>query len=195
MSFSDVQPADYFYEPVRYLYCHGVISGYDDHTFRPYNLTTRGQLTKIVVLAEGWAIYAPRPEWSESFDAVLSFFALEHVAAPRQFMADLHQLLKPGGSAYLLVPNVYTNVADFVVADHVNHFSQPSLATLFATAGLAKVSVDDGVHDAAFVVTAQKSDRPDPPLASTGAIARPSPSSDASSVERAAMLISSRRKR
>ena len=44
---------------MRYLYCHGAISGYDDGTFRPYNNTTRGQLTKIVVLAEGWTIYTP----------------------------------------------------------------------------------------------------------------------------------------
>ena len=56
MNFTDVQPADYFYEPVRYLFCAGAISGYTDNTFRPYNHTTRGQLTKIVVLAEGWPI-------------------------------------------------------------------------------------------------------------------------------------------
>src|SRR5205823_1298492 len=58
ISFPDVQPSDYFYEPVRYLYCHGVVSGYDTG-FRPYNLTTRGQLCKIVVLAKEWTIYTP----------------------------------------------------------------------------------------------------------------------------------------
>src|SRR5439155_1938190 len=59
MTFSDVQPTDYFYEGVRYLYCRGAVSGYLDGTFRPYNITTRGQLCKIVVLAEGWPIYTP----------------------------------------------------------------------------------------------------------------------------------------
>src|SRR5439155_2747980 len=59
VSFADVRSSDYFYEPVRYLYCRGVISGYGDNTFRPYNLTTRGQLCKIVALAEGWLIYTP----------------------------------------------------------------------------------------------------------------------------------------
>jgi hypothetical protein len=59
MTFTDVHTTDYFYQPVRYLYCHAVISGYADNTFRPYNNTTRGQLTKIVVLAEGWAMYTP----------------------------------------------------------------------------------------------------------------------------------------
>jgi FG-GAP-like repeat/S-layer homology domain len=59
ISFSDVHPGEYFYEPVRYLYCHGAISGYGDNTFHPYNLATRGQLAKIVVLAEGFPIYTP----------------------------------------------------------------------------------------------------------------------------------------
>src|SRR5207249_2497361 len=56
MSFSDVRPQDYFYEPVRYLYCAGLVSGYSDGTFRPYNNTTRGQLCKIMVLSEGWPV-------------------------------------------------------------------------------------------------------------------------------------------
>ena len=59
ISFSDVQPADYFYEPVRYLYCRGVVSGYEDGTFKPYNQTTRSQMAKIVVLAEVWSLANP----------------------------------------------------------------------------------------------------------------------------------------
>src|SRR5207247_4044389 len=59
MPFVDVHTGDYFYEAARWLYCRGVISGYGDGTFRPYNLTTRGQLAKIVVLAEGWYFYTP----------------------------------------------------------------------------------------------------------------------------------------
>ena len=59
MPFTDVSTADYFYAAVRYLYCRGIVSGYSDNTFRPYNNTTRGQLAKIIVLAERWAIYVP----------------------------------------------------------------------------------------------------------------------------------------
>jgi hypothetical protein len=51
-----VQLTDYFYTPVQYLACHRVIGGYNDGTFRPYNNTTRGQLSKMVVGARGWAI-------------------------------------------------------------------------------------------------------------------------------------------
>ncbi len=59
ITFSDVLPTDYYLEGVQYLYCRSIISGYSDNTFRPYNNTTRGQLSKIVVLAENWPIYIP----------------------------------------------------------------------------------------------------------------------------------------
>jgi hypothetical protein len=59
LHFSDVQPADYLYEPVRYLACRGVIAGYSDGTFRPSNTTTRGQMVKIVVLGLSVPAYTP----------------------------------------------------------------------------------------------------------------------------------------
>jgi hypothetical protein len=51
ISFSDVSTTDWFHEFVQCVYCRGAISGYSDGTFRPYNKTTRGQVSKIVVLA------------------------------------------------------------------------------------------------------------------------------------------------
>ena len=66
VSFSDVRPSDYFYEAVQYLYCHGVISGYSDGTFRPGNNVTRAQVTKILVLAFHIPIYIPpRPTFCD----------------------------------------------------------------------------------------------------------------------------------
>ncbi|MGI8588254.1 MAG: S-layer homology domain-containing protein [Chloroflexia bacterium] len=59
INFSDVHPADYFYTPVSYLACHGVVSGYGDGTFRPYANTTRSQMVKIVVLGFNKAIVTP----------------------------------------------------------------------------------------------------------------------------------------
>jgi hypothetical protein len=56
IEFSDVSPNDYYYDAVTYLYCEGAISGYTDNTFRPMNNATRGQLVKIVTIAEGWPI-------------------------------------------------------------------------------------------------------------------------------------------
>jgi hypothetical protein len=56
MHFSDVHTVDWFYGYVQYLYCGGAISGYSDNTFRPFNTVSRGQLSKIIVLAYGLPI-------------------------------------------------------------------------------------------------------------------------------------------
>ncbi len=105
-----------------------------------------------------WATYVPKPDWSGCFDVVTSFFALEHVADPRGLVRAVAGLLKPGGIFYCLVPNVYANIADFIVADHVNHFSRASLRALLTSAGLTPLNVDDTAHAGAWVAVARRSD-------------------------------------
>jgi hypothetical protein len=55
-SFSDVPPSNPFYGYVETAKAHNVISGYADGTFRPNNTVTRGQISKMIVTAFGWAI-------------------------------------------------------------------------------------------------------------------------------------------
>ncbi|MDQ2807044.1 MAG: S-layer homology domain-containing protein [Chloroflexota bacterium] len=60
--FSDVpynDPTVYYSVPVYYLACHGIISGYSDGTFKPFNNTTRAQMTKIVTLAFNILLVTP----------------------------------------------------------------------------------------------------------------------------------------
>jgi photosystem II stability/assembly factor-like uncharacterized protein len=65
-TFSDVFASDYFYTPVNWLVSRNIVSGYPDGTFRPYNFATRGQIAKIVVLAEGWSVDTPAgPHFSD----------------------------------------------------------------------------------------------------------------------------------
>ncbi|HMA34796.1 MAG TPA: S-layer homology domain-containing protein [Chloroflexia bacterium] len=87
LSFTDVHATDYFYTPVLYLACHGVISGYSNGdgtvSFRPYNNTTRSQMVKIVVLGYGKPIVTP-PGGNNTFADVLPsnpFFAVIETAA------------------------------------------------------------------------------------------------------------------
>lgn len=103
-----------------------------------------------------WATYTPDPAWEGTMDAVTSFFALEHVADPNGMLASIARLLKPGGLFYCVIPNVFTNIADFVVVDHINHFSPNSLRYLFSRAGFETVEMDEQVHDGAFVIQAIK---------------------------------------
>jgi hypothetical protein len=53
--FSDVPSGSTFYQYVECLACRGIISGYPDGTFKPNNLVTRGQLSKIVSNAAGFS--------------------------------------------------------------------------------------------------------------------------------------------
>ena len=89
-------------------------------------------------------------------DAVLSFFALEHVTDPRAFVCAVHGLLKEGGAFYFLVPNIFANTADLVVADHVNHFSVQSLQRLLVDAGFTVREISGEAHNSAWVVVAEK---------------------------------------
>src|SRR5436190_980582 len=73
-NFYDVPPSEYFAAAVRYLYGHGIIAGYADGSFRPYANTTRGQLSKMVVLAEGWSISTPSTPTFRDVPASSAFF-------------------------------------------------------------------------------------------------------------------------
>ncbi len=58
MNFTDVPTSNIYYQPIRYLYCRNIVSGYGN-SFLPANTTTRGQLSKIIVLARGWTQVCP----------------------------------------------------------------------------------------------------------------------------------------
>jgi hypothetical protein len=53
MNFTDVDLYNPFYIYIRCLYCRGIVSGYADGTFRPFNNVIRGQAAKMVANAAG----------------------------------------------------------------------------------------------------------------------------------------------
>lgn len=103
-----------------------------------------------------WAVHDTPSKWQGYFDVVTSFFSMEHMVQPESSVRKMAAMLKPGGALYCIVPNVATNVADFIVLDHVNHFSAPSLRYLLSEAGLVVESIDDTAHRGAFVVVARR---------------------------------------
>jgi hypothetical protein len=58
-SFTDVPPSHPFYIYIETAVRHGLIGGYGDGTFRPDFNVTRGQITKIVIQATGYALKNP----------------------------------------------------------------------------------------------------------------------------------------
>jgi hypothetical protein len=64
--FTDVQSYSWEYPYVEYLASNGIISGYQDGTFRPGNPATRGQFAKMIVLGMGWPINPhPTPHFAD----------------------------------------------------------------------------------------------------------------------------------
>ena len=109
---------------------------------------------KKFVPESNYAMYSIPDEWRNRFDVVTSFFALEHVEKPLPFLSDIKSLLAPNGLFYCIVPNVLTNIADFVVADHTNHFTENSLYYLFEQVGLEIKDLDLDSHRGAIIVIA-----------------------------------------
>jgi hypothetical protein len=60
-TFSDTPRTNPFFNVVETAYAHGLISGYSDGTFRPFNTATRGQAAKIIDLAIYAAEFTPTP--------------------------------------------------------------------------------------------------------------------------------------
>jgi len=106
-----------------------------------------------------WAVYQLDASWQGTMDLVLSFYALEHISDLQGALVDIKQMLKPGGMFYFIVPDVYQNPADFIVADHINHFSRASLRRLLTTNGFERIEIDTKAHEAAYVVTACLADQ------------------------------------
>ena len=103
-----------------------------------------------------WAVDRLPRAWQARFDVVTSFFSLEHIPDVSATMEEIAGLLKPGGMFYCVVPNVFGNTADFIVVDHCNHFTAPSLRLLVERAGLSLREIDADSHRGAFVLVADK---------------------------------------
>ncbi|MDQ6694836.1 MAG: SBBP repeat-containing protein, partial [Chloroflexota bacterium] len=80
--YSDVPAGSPFYSYVRCLTCRAIISGYADGTFRPNNLVTRGQLSKMVSAAAGLyqSYYSGRQHFEDVPDGIF-FQYVERLAA------------------------------------------------------------------------------------------------------------------
>lgn len=79
-----------------------------------------------------------------SFDAITFWHVFEHLFESRKILKRVFQLLRPGGSAFLSVPNFASYQADlfrhhwyaFDLPRHLHHFSPRSLEILLADSGL-----------------------------------------------------------
>ncbi len=102
------------------------------------------------------AVFEIPEDWNGKFDLITSFFSLEHVSAPVADLERIHALLKPEGLFYFIVPNLFSNRAEMIVVDHINHFSLTSLEYLLKATGFEAVEVDAHSHEGGIIVVARK---------------------------------------
>lgn len=103
------------------------------------------------------SVHVLNQEWRSQMDLVVSFFSLEHVEDLYQFLQNIHWALRDGGELYGVVPNMYENSGDFLVLDHINHFSEVSLRYLLQTANFENIEIDPISHYGSYVFHARKS--------------------------------------
>ncbi len=108
--FSDVPDTTYFAQAVGYLACHSIVSGYSDGTFRPFNTTTRGQLTKIIVVSFGLALDLDNSPHFRDVGSDNVFFPFIETAANRGIISGYSD-----GNFYLQNPVTRAQTAKIVV--------------------------------------------------------------------------------
>jgi SAM-dependent methyltransferase len=112
---------------------------------------------------ERCAVDTTPDSWQGSFDVVTSFFALEHIPEPQPTVYKIRSLLREDGCFYGIVPDTVGNYSDFVVVDHVNHFTPSSLFLMLRKAGFRSINIAHDVHRGAFVFTARPTGEESPP--------------------------------
>jgi hypothetical protein len=106
ITFTDVPTDNVFYPFIRCLACRGIISGYDDGTFRPFNDITRGQIAKVVSNAAGFD-EDPGPQIYEDVDGNNPFYQWINRLSMRGHMGgypcgtvDAEPCIEPGNMPY-----------------------------------------------------------------------------------------------
>lgn len=88
----------------------------------------------------------------ESFDAVVSFYVMEHVLDPHEFLKKIHRLLKPNGIAIIRVPHSEPLMPLFRLLGrsilqapmHLNDFSPRSFNKLASNIGFSNCEASIG---------------------------------------------------
>ncbi|MGB6943702.1 MAG: class I SAM-dependent methyltransferase [Bryobacteraceae bacterium] len=71
------------------------------------------------------------------FDLITMVHALEHFPEPAETLRGLRSKIAPGGRIFVEVPNAEANTFDYVIADHMMHFTRETLAAVATRAGFA----------------------------------------------------------
>jgi len=85
------------------------------------------------------------------FDAVFTFFLLEHIGNPVEFLHEIESVMKPGGKIFIVVPNVCDALLSlydipafqsfYFTPAHQFYYSKETLTRVLEKAGLEEIAV------------------------------------------------------
>ncbi len=134
------------------------------NNFKPFVYDVTGKYLNLwldITNKEYCAVNNVPESWEEKFDIVTSFYALEHIEDLYSVCRKIRSLLTDSGFFYFIIPDMIANPADFIVADHVNHFSRSSLLALMERTGFEVEEIDHSSHYGAIICLARKIDKPE----------------------------------
>ncbi|MBA5778532.1 methyltransferase domain-containing protein [Stappia sp. F7233] len=102
------------------------------------------------------ALYSVPGGWRGKFDLVTAHFVLEHLVDPVSILKEMAGLIKPDGRIFFTVPSFQGNPGDLLVVDHLNHFTEASLAEAVRRSGLSLTGLDAESFRGAYLVTASQ---------------------------------------
>lgn len=77
------------------------------------------------------------------YDVISLVYVIEHLPYPRDVVAGLRRLLKPGGLLLVHTSDYWHNPFDLAVVDHCSHFCRETLAGTVARAGFEVLDSND----------------------------------------------------
>lgn len=100
----------------------------------------------------------PSPQLTGSFDLILAYAVLEHIADPDDFLASVVGKLQPGGIIALSVPDctpfIHAGDPSMLLHEHYLYFTAPSFARLLQNAGLQCLTVERAGYGGALYAIA-----------------------------------------
>ncbi len=120
--------------------------GFEAHGFEVSRAAAEGADPRIQLRIADDLMLANYP--AEYFDQVIIWHVLEHVGDPREYLAEIHRILKPGGEVIIAVPNFSSTQARWTgpawfhldLPRHLFHFSMKSLKQLIDATGFDVIS-------------------------------------------------------
>jgi SAM-dependent methyltransferase len=74
---------------------------------------------------------------TQKFELIIMIHSLEHFKNPYEALCNIRNLLKDNGALFVAVPNANVSPFDYLVVDHIMHFSTQHIAYLGQRAGLS----------------------------------------------------------